>query len=61
LSKDKSPLTVNRPKFFYGYVIVAAALLMAVAMWGARFSFAVFFSPVLEEFGWSRAATSGGF
>jgi MFS family permease len=34
---------------------------MAIAMWGARFSFGVFFSPVLEEFGWTRAATSGGF
>jgi MFS family permease len=53
--------TAVRPRFFYGYVIVAAALLMAIVMWGARFSFGVFFSPVLEEFGWSRAATSGGF
>ena len=50
-----------RQKFFYGYVVVAAALFMAIAMWGARFSFGVFFSPVLEEFGWTRAATSGGF
>ena len=49
------------PKFFYGYVIVAAALFMAIVMWGARFSFGVFFAPVLQEFGWSRAATSGGF
>ncbi len=34
---------------------------MAIVMWGARLSFGVFFSPVLEEFGWTRAATSGGF
>ena len=60
-NEDKLPLTGIRPKIFYGYVIVAAALLMAIAMWGARFSFGVFFSPVLEEFGWTRAATSGGF
>lgn len=59
--EDKSPLTVTWPKFFYGYVIVAAALFMAIVMWGARLSFGVFFSPVLEEFGWTRAATSGGF
>ena len=50
-----------RPQFFYGYVIVAAALSMSIVMWGARFSFGVFFAPVLDEFGWSRAATSGGF
>ena len=60
-NKDKLRLTVIRPKFFYGYVIVAAALFMSIVMWGARLSFGVFFSPVLEEFGWTRAATSGGF
>jgi MFS family permease len=60
-SEDKLPRTGIRPRFFYGYVIVAAALFMAIVMWGARLSFGVFFSPVLEEFGWTRAATSGGF
>lgn len=30
-------------------------------MWGSRHSFGVFFKPVLDEFGWSRAATSAGF
>jgi len=34
---------------------------MAIVMWGARVSFGVFFAPVLDEFGWTRAATSGGF
>ena len=52
---------VIEPKFFYGYVIVAAALFMSIVMWGARHSFGVFFAPVLDEFGWTRAATSGGF
>lgn len=60
-NEGQVPRTSTRPKFFYGYVIVAAALFMAIVMWGARFSFGVFFSPVLEEFGWTRAATSGGF
>ena len=59
MKKEDDP--VKRPKFFYGYVIVLVALLMASVMWGARHSFGVFFSPVLDEFGWSRAATSGGF
>ena len=62
MSKDNSlPLAVTKPKFFYGYAIVAAALSMSIVMWGARLSFGVFFAPVLDEFGWSRAATSGGF
>ena len=59
MKKEGNPSA--RPKFFYGYVIVIAALFMSSVMWGARHSFGVFFSPVLEEFGWSRAATSGGF
>jgi MFS family permease len=55
------PIAPTRPKFFYGYVIVTAALFMSIVMWGARVSFGVFFEPVLNEFGWTRAATSGGF
>jgi MFS family permease len=55
------PIAVARPRFFYGYVIVTAALFMSIVMWGARVSFGVFFAPVLNEFGWTRAATSGGF
>jgi MFS family permease len=61
LGKNTKLLAVARPKFFYGYVIVAAAFFMSIVMWGARFSFGVFFAPVLHEFGWSRATTSGGF
>ncbi len=51
----------KKPRFFYGYAIVAAALCISVVMWGTRTSFGVFFEPVLDEFGWSRAITSGGY
>jgi MFS family permease len=62
LRRDDSPVVAGtRPTVFYGYVIVATALCMCIMMWGARFSFSVFFAPVLDEFGWSRAATAGGF
>jgi len=30
-------------------------------MWGVFYSFGIFFEPVLMEFGWTRAATSGAF
>ncbi len=53
------PVTI--PNVFYGYVIVAAALAISIVMWGARLSFGVFFAPVLDEFGWTRAVISGGF
>jgi len=55
-------LTKNRTsRFFYGYVIVLAAFLIMAVMWGAFNSFGIFFEPILIEFGWTRAATSGAF
>jgi len=32
-----------------------------VVIWGANYTFGVFFKPVLTEFGWTRAATSGAY
>ena len=46
---------------FYGYVIVAAALIIMLSMFGTRYAFGVFLKPVLNEFGWSRAMTTGAF
>lgn len=54
------PDTKN-PKFFYGYVIVAAAFVLLTVMGGTYYSFGVFFTPLLTEFGWTRAMTSGAF
>lgn len=51
----------KRGLFFYGWVIVAACLLVALVVDGTRYSFGVFFSPLEAEFGWPRAATSGIF
>jgi MFS family permease len=46
---------------FYGYVIVLAAFFIVLISWGAMYSFGVFFKPVLAEFGWTRAMTSGAY
>jgi MFS family permease len=46
---------------YYGYFIVAIAFLIMVIAWGVNYSFGVFFTPLLREFGWSRAMTSGAF
>jgi len=51
----------TRPRFFYGYIVVGSALFTMMVMYGAYNSFGVFFEPVLTEFGWPRAMTSGGF
>jgi MFS family permease len=50
-----------KPGFFYGYVVVMAALCIMLAVYGAYFAFGVFFKPMLAEFGWSRAVISGAF
>jgi len=49
------------PGFFYGYIVVAAALCIMVVTYGTYFAFGVFFKPVLTDFGWTRAMTSGAF
>ena len=47
--------------FFYGYIIVVAALCIMAANYGARYTFGIFFKPILTEFGWTRAMISGAF
>jgi len=49
------------PGFFYGYIVVMAATFIMVAAYSVHFAFGVFFKPVLTEFGWTRAMTSGAF
>jgi MFS family permease len=44
-----------RPKFFYGYVILALCLANMVAMRGVNGSFGVYYLALLEEFSWSRS------
>lgn len=51
----------RRPRFFYGYAIVLASFLILMIACGAQYSFGVFFKPVLSEFGWTRAITSGAY
>ena len=48
----------TRPTFFYGWIIVALCMLSTMFVYGIRHSFSVFFPFILDEFGWSRAATS---
>ena len=54
-------LRESKPRFFYGYVVVMAAFIIQVVMFGPRMSFGVFFKPLLNEFGWTRALISGAF
>ena len=48
----------KKPKFFYGYIIVLASFLTVAFSGGTWLTFGVFFTPLLTEFGWTRAMTS---
>ncbi len=45
--------------FHYGHIIVITSTLILVGALGVHYAFGVFFKPLLAEFGWSRAVTSG--
>ncbi len=49
----------TRLGFYYGYFIVIASSLIMVGALGIHYAFGVFFKPLLDEFGWSRAVISG--
>ena len=52
-------MEVNKPRFFYGHVVVLVAFFMQLMTWGINNSYGVFFNPLLTEFGWLRATISG--
>lgn len=52
----------NPPRIFYGWYIVGASVALNFYLSIAFFQgFQVFFLPILTEFGWSRALTSGAY
>ena len=61
--KENSLRTSGTKKggFYYGWVVVATCLVFITVTYGIRFSFGVFFTPLEQEFGWTRALTSGVF
>jgi MFS family permease len=50
-----------RLPFFYGWVIVAVTFVTMGIGVNARTSFSLFFSPIIDEFGWDRGVTAGAF
>jgi MFS family permease len=56
---QQSPGT--KPRLFYGYIVVVAAFFIVLASMGSYLAFGVFFTPLLTEFGWTRAMTSVAF
>ncbi|MFC1943599.1 MFS transporter [Chloroflexota bacterium] len=47
---------MNKPKFFYGWYMVASSWIILFVSGGVAVS--IFFKPMLEDFGWDRARLS---
>ena len=52
-------VTHEKPRLFYGYIVVIAAFLIVIVTFGVYGAFGVFFNSLITEFGWKRAVTSG--
>jgi MFS family permease len=50
---------MKKPKYFYGYNIIASGFGIQALGIGIFVAFGVFFKPLLTDFGWSRATLSG--
>jgi MFS family permease len=46
-------------KIYYGWIIVAVALISMAFWFGIRANFSVFYVALLEEFGWNRGGSAG--
>ena len=60
-SQEVSQTSKKPQGFFYGYFIVIVAFFIMLVGYGLYTVFGVFFDPLIREFGWSRATTSGAF
>jgi MFS family permease len=49
------------PSRRYGYIVLLSCFLIMVLVYGSKYCFGVFFKPMIADFGWTRAATSGPF
>ncbi|UCD28970.1 MAG: MFS transporter, partial [Planctomycetota bacterium] len=59
MSQDFNQLSKAAPRLYYGYIVAVAGFTIMGTMYSSRYAFGVFFKPVLTEFGWTRAMTSG--
>jgi len=60
-SSSNSNPKIGEGRFYYGWVILAACVVFVTISYGVRFSFGVFFKSLEQDFGWTRALTSGVF
>ena len=52
------PKETNTQQFNYGWVVVAAGVLMIFVTYGLTYSYSIFFKPLADYFQWDRASVS---
>ncbi len=57
-NRPAQSLSGDKPRFYYGYIIVIAGTIILMSIIGLYLSMGVFFKPMLSEFGWTRGTTS---
>lgn len=60
-SSGSNPKRSKKQQLYYGWIILVVSLIMITVSYGIRFSFGVFFKSLEQDFGLSRAMTSGIF
>ena len=60
-NKEVNQPRSTEPRFSYGHIVVGIAFLIMAVSWGLYSIFGIFLNPLLTEFGWTRAMTSGAF
>jgi OFA family oxalate/formate antiporter-like MFS transporter len=60
MAKGQTSIPIKEAKtgLYYGYIIAILAFCIILIIYGLRFSYGVFFTPMSSELGWSNAATS---
>lgn len=53
-----TPRPIPAPRFFYGWVVMAACFLITMMASGTMMAFGVFITPLSEAMGWSHSALS---
>jgi MFS transporter, OFA family, oxalate/formate antiporter len=56
-----SQFQLYRQRINYGYIVAISSTIIFMVVWGTYYSYGIFFKPLLTEFGWTRALTSGAF
>ena len=55
------PQETKNPTIFYGWFVVGACFATTFTLGEAMWTFGIFFKPLENEFGWSRAVVSSGY